>query len=213
VEIDARVFQFEEGMKWVLATRNAGKVAEFQRLADELDGGIEWLSLRDIGFHEEVEEHGNTLAENARLKSWAVHRQIGLPVLSDDSGLFVDALDGAPGVRSARFAGEDSNDENNNTKLLRMMEGIEVRNAHFSVVLCAVMDGKEMLFEGRVEGAIAKSLEGNDGFGYDPLFIPIGFMETFAKISWEHKDAISHRRRAMEQFLRWKKNFFKKKDT
>lgn len=195
-------------MKWVLATRNAGKVAEFQRLADELGGGIEWLSLRDVGFDEEVEEHGNTLAENARLKSWAVHRQIGLPILSDDSGLFVDALGGAPGVRSARFAGDDAKDADNNIKLLGLMEGMEERAAHFSVVLCAVMDGKEMLFEGRVEGTISKRMEGDDGFGYDPLFIPNDFLETFAKISWEQKDAISHRRRAMEHFLRWKKNFF-----
>ena len=166
-------------MKWVLATRNAGKVAEFQRLADELGGEIEWLSLRDVGFDEEVEEHGNTLAENARLKSWAVHRQIGLPVLSDDSGLFVDALGGAPGVRSARFAGDDAKDADNNIKLLGLMEGMEERAAHFSVVLCAVMDGKEMLFEGRVEGAISKRMEGDDGFGYDPLFIPNDFLKTY----------------------------------
>ena len=195
-------------MKWVLATRNKGKVNEFQRLADELGGGIAWLSLDDVQFLEEVEESGSTLAENARIKSWAVFKKVGLPVLSDDSGLFVDSLNGAPGVRSARYAGVGVTDEMNNQKLGKDLEGVEDRRAHFSVVLCAVHEEKEMLFEGRVDGRIATEVFGSSGFGYDPLFIPNGFDRTFAEISNEEKDALSHRRRAMEQFIRWKKNFF-----
>jgi len=195
-------------MKWVLATRNLGKVAEFQRLVDELNGEVEWLSLQEVGFNDLISETGDSLAENARIKSWAVFQKIGLPVLSDDSGLFVDAINGNPGVRSARYAGELASDHQNNEKLLEDLSNIVDRDAYFSVVLCAILEGKEMLFEGRVEGSIAKSSKGSDGFGYDPIFIPKGFQQSFAEISAIEKDAISHRRKAMEQFIRWKKNFF-----
>ena len=208
MEIDAGLFQIEKKMKWVLATRNAGKVAEFQRIANELDAGIEWLGLNEVGFLEEIEETGDTLSENARLKSWAVFKKLGLPVLSDDSGLFVDGLNGAPGVFSARYAGVGSTDLQNNEKLLREMEGMEERTAHFSVVLCAVVEGKEMFFEGRVAGTIGKVMQGSSGFGYDSLFIPDGFSGTFAELSLEQKDGISHRRRALEFLVRWKKNYF-----
>lgn len=192
----------------VLATRNQGKVNELMSMAEEFNLDIHFMSLNEVGFVDPIQETGNTLSENARIKAWEVFRKINLPVLADDSGLFVEYLQGAPGVHSARYAGESATDNTNNEKLLSALEGVANRNAYFSTVLCLVAKQKEVLFEGRLNGFITEEPRGKDGFGYDPIFIPSEGMKTFAEMNQQEKNAHSHRKSAFEQFARWYKNFF-----
>lgn len=182
----------------LLATRNEKKRRE---LAEILSGkGIEVLSLLNYPEIPEVEETGETFAENALLKARSVCAHAGIITLADDSGLEVDFLGGQPGVYSARFAGKAHDDELNNQKLLALMNGVpyEARTARFRCVIAIVTpEGKEYLTSGQVEGIIAEQATGEKGFGYDPLFIPSGYSQSFGELSEELKNRISHRARAI----------------
>ncbi len=183
----------------VLATRNEGKIAEFRVLVK--DFGIEIKSLNDFGPIPEVDEDGETFEDNAYKKAQFTARVLGFPALADDSGLVVNALDGLPGVHSARYAGEDASDEENNIKLIKAMEGIKNREAYFMCVLAiAVPSGPALIYEGRCDGVILEELTGNQGFGYDPLFYNETLKKTFAQMSTEEKNQVSHRGRAMAEF-------------
>lgn len=184
-------------MKILLATQNLGKVRELQELlADE---EFEVLSLQDVPDWQEVEETGDTFADNAALKAKAAVKHTGMIALADDSGLEVDALNGAPGVYSARFAGEPKDDERNNDKLLQMLEDVsdENRTARFRCALVVVTpEGEEYLTEGTVEGRILRQRRGQEGFGYDPLFFVPDFGRTMAELTLVQKNKFSHRAQA-----------------
>jgi XTP/dITP diphosphohydrolase len=183
-------------MKLVIASNNKGKL---EQLKAWLPDYTEVLSMADIGFRDSIPEPFESFQENAYIKAKTVYDFCGLPVLSDDSGICVDALDGAPGVYSARYAGEDASDAANNEKLLRSLAGEENRRAHYFAVLCLMLPDGAHYFEGRCDGHIGCESRGSGGFGYDPLFIPDGYAETFAMLSPEEKSRISHRARALEQ--------------
>lgn len=185
-------------MKLVLASNNKGKLAELQRW---LPAGISALRLADIGFSQSIAEPFDTFRENAFIKAKTVFDFCGLPTLSDDSGICVDALGGAPGVQSALFAGEGASDEANNQKLLQSLGENPLRDAHYTAVLCFINDLGTRYFEGRCDGRIGQAPAGGLGFGYDPLFIPEGYSETFAQLAPEVKGSISHRARALQQFI------------
>jgi non-canonical purine NTP pyrophosphatase (RdgB/HAM1 family) len=186
-------------MKIVVATRNQGKVRELSRYLSALQ--VDLLSLNDIGFTHEIAETGSTFCENARLKAETVANFCNFPVLADDSGLEVDALDGEPGVRSARFAGENATDELNNQKLLTLLKGQTNRRARFKCCLCFASPGKDsQFFEGTCEGNILTIPQGEGGFGYDPLFVPIGHEKSFATLSIQEKQIFSHRGKALKIF-------------
>lgn len=184
----------------VIATNNAHKVEEIETALDF--PGWEFKSLRDAGLQSDPEETGTTFLENARIKARAAHALSGTTVLADDSGLIVDALDGAPGVYSSRYSGEDGNDAANNAKLLSELEGVpdEKRTARFASVLVFIdEDGTETHAEGFVEGRIGHKLVGDNGFGYDPLFLPevFGGTTTMAQVTQDQKNAVSHRGNAL----------------
>ena len=183
-------------MKLILATKNEHKVEEFQRILAPL--GWQVIPQDAICPGLEIEETGTTFAENAYLKAMGIYRVTGLPTVADDSGLCVDALDGAPGVYSARYAGEGHNSADNNEKLLREMENVpdEKRTARFVCAICVVFGEDDIVqCEGTCEGTIAHRLHGENGFGYDPLFM-VG-EHSFAELDGSAKDAISHRGRAL----------------
>jgi XTP/dITP diphosphohydrolase len=189
-------------MKIILATQNQGKVRELRELL--VDEEIEVLSLQDISDWEDVEENGVTFADNAALKARAAVRRTGLIALADDSGLEVDALDGAPGVYSARYAGEPKDDERNNDKLLHLLEMIpeDKRTARFRCALVmATPFGKEYLTEGAVEGRILTQRRGSDGFGYDPVFYLPEFARTMAELTLTEKNTLSHRAQAFRKVI------------
>ena len=180
----------------VLGTGNEGKIAEFSQLLSGFD--IQIMTLKDFGPLPPVLEDGKTFEENAYKKAHATAKVTGIPALADDSGLTVAALGGAPGVRSARYAGENATDEENNRKLLREMEGISDRDAAFECVLAiAVPRGPALIYEGRCEGLVGTELKGDQGFGYDPLFYYIPLGKTFAELSRHEKNGVSHRGKAM----------------
>lgn len=188
----------------IIATNNVHKVTEIRDTFADL--GWECLSLKEAGVDSDPEETGRTFVENARIKARAAHGIAGCAVLADDSGLIVDALDGAPGVYSSRYAGEDGDDAANNALLLKNLEGISEcdRTAHFSCVLVFIdEDGTEMVAEGRVEGLIGFVEQGSEGFGYDPLFLPDDFAnkKTFAQLGLTEKQKVSHRARALAALL------------
>lgn len=189
-------------MKIILATQNQGKVRELRGLlADE---EIEVLSLLDIPDWEDVEENGVTFAENAALKAGEAVRRTGLISLADDSGLEVDALDGAPGVYSARYAGEPKDDERNTDKLLHLLETIpeNKRTARFRCALVmATPFGEDYLTEGVVEGRILTKRRGSDGFGYDPVFYLPEFAQTMAELTLAEKNKLSHRAQAFRKVI------------
>lgn len=189
-------------MKIILATQNKGKIRELQELLRDAD--IEVLSLKDIEDWEDVEENGITFAENAALKAKAAVKKTGLIALADDSGLEVDALDGRPGVYSARFAGEPKDDERNNDKLLQQLKEVadSQRQARFRCALViATPDGKEFLTEGTVEGQILTERRGKDGFGYDPLFFVPEYQRTMAELTLSEKNRLSHRAQAFRKAI------------
>ncbi len=182
----------------VLATRNQGKIKEITELLSGYD--IEIKSLNDFGPIPSVEETGETFDDNAYIKAHFTARVLGLPAIADDSGLVVEALDGAPGVYSARYAGEGATDEENNMKLLKEMEGKTNRNAHFeTAVILAVPRGPALTYIGKVEGEITESPRGENGFGYDPLFYYPPMSKTFAQMTGEEKNSISHRGKAIKE--------------
>ena len=186
-------------MKIVVASRNRHKIAELgDLLAQLLEESVELLSLNDVSFDEEIEEDGETFLDNARIKAQTVARATGLPALGDDSGLCVRALNGAPGVYSARFAGTHGDDAANNALLLQRMETADDRSAYFACALVlSYPDGGEIAVEGRADGTILHAPRGTSGFGYDPLFHydPLG--KTFSEMSAAEKNAVSHRNRAV----------------
>lgn len=176
------------------ASKNANKINEIKKL---LDNSIELVTLEDIGCEEDIPETGSSIEENARLKALFVQQYYGFDCFADDSGLQVDALGGQPGVYSARYAGEPSNSQNNITLLLKNMEGIADRSARFLTVIALMLEKETFVFEGKVEGIITGKRMGAAGFGYDPVFIPDGYSSTFAEMSLQEKNAISHRGKAI----------------
>ena len=189
-------------MKLFFATGNQGKVKELENLVKDLSLDIEILYMKDYPDFVAPPETGTTFKENALIKSRSACDYTGLPSLADDSGLVVPALAGAPGVFSARYSGENATSESNNEKLLKEMENIpdEQRNAYFCAVLClSLPDGKDYFSEGRVNGKILRNYVGNNGFGYDPLFVPDGYDKTFAQLTSEEKNQISHRAVALKE--------------
>lgn len=182
--------------KLVVATNNAHKLKE---IADILDEKIELLSLKDINCHVDIPETANTLEGNARQKALYIYKNYGMDCFADDTGLEVEALNGAPGVFSARYAGEDHDSEANMQKLLKELKGKENRKAQFRTAICLIMNGKEYLFEGIVKGEIIEEKRGVTGFGYDPIFVPEGYDLTFAELGNDIKNTISHRARAVEK--------------
>lgn len=187
-------------MDFVLASKNAKKLKELRRILTPL--GINVIGEGENGiFFPEVEENGTTFEENSMIKAKSACISCNLPAIADDSGLCVDALNGAPGIYSARFAGEGHNDDDNNAKLLELMKDVpdDKRTARFvCAVSCCFPDGRSFTVRGECEGIIAHSLEGNGGFGYDPLFIVDDV--SFGMLTAEQKDALSHRGKALRLF-------------
>jgi len=185
-------------VKVLIGTRNPHKLVEIMRILGEIPG-IEWVTFRERPFPE-VPEEGATLEENARLKAIMISQGSGLPTLAEDSGLEVVTLGGAPGVRSARFSGEEKNWQANNEKLLALLSEARDRRARFrAVAALALPDGRLWLREGVLTGTIATEARGKGGFGYDPVFVPEGETRTLGEMAPEEKDRISHRRRALER--------------
>lgn len=181
--------------KLVFATNNAHKLEEIRAI---LGDKMEILSLADINCHADIPETANTLEGNAYLKSEYVYNHYGLDCFADDTGLEVEALDGAPGVYSARYAGDGHDSQANMQKLLKEMEEKNNRKAQFRTVISLIEKGEEKLFEGIVRGEITREKRGNSGFGYDPVFQPEGFDVTFAEMGSDVKNKISHRARAVK---------------
>lgn len=184
--------------KLVFASNNAHKLSEIRSI---IGSRFEVLSLADIGCHDEIPETADTLEGNALIKARWVKEKYGYDCFADDTGLMVDALGGAPGVMTARFAGEHCTPADNVTLLLQKLEGNPLRTARFSTVIALIMGEKEYLVSGTVEGEIATERRGTDGFGYDPIFIPEQTGKTFAEMGPEAKNAISHRGRATARLL------------
>lgn len=183
-------------MKLVFATNNPHKLDEVRKITA---GSAYIVSLRDIGCHDDIPETGSTLEENALQKARYIKDKFGLDCFADDTGLEVEVLGGAPGVYSARYAGEAHDSEANMRKLLSEMEGKENRRARFRTVIALLLGSKEYLFEGIVNGTITEEKRGTDGFGYDPVFMPNGHTKTFAEMGDEAKNAISHRAEAVKK--------------
>jgi XTP/dITP diphosphohydrolase len=185
-------------MKIVFATNNPNKLSEIKALVPET---IEIVSLKDIGCFDELPETQNTLEGNALQKAQYVVNKYKTSCFSDDTGLLVDALNGEPGVYSARYAGPENSSEKNMAKLLKNLEGETNRNASFETVIALVLNGQKYIFNGNVEGVITNEKKGKDGFGYDPIFIPENGKLTFAEMSKEAKGEISHRGRAVRKLI------------
>ena len=189
--------------KLIFATNNAHKLGEVQAL---LGDAFTLVTLRECGITEDIPETADTLEGNALQKARYVYEKTGLDCFADDTGLEVDALGGAPGVHSARYATDGHDFAANNRLLLKNLEGITGRTARFRTVIALILDGVEYTFEGRVEGTIATAESGSEGFGYDPLFVPSGEIITFAQMSAEAKNAISHRGRAVAKLVNFLKD-------
>lgn len=188
--------------KLVVATNNAHKLEEISAiLGDEM----ELFSLKDINCHADIPETADALEGNARQKALYIYENYGMDCFADDTGLEVDALNGAPGVFSARYAGDGHDSEANMQKLLKELEGKENRKAQFRTAICLIMEGKEYLFEGIVKGKIIEEKRGGAGFGYDPIFVPEGHEQTFAELGNDIKNTISHRARAVEKLCKFLK--------
>lgn len=186
--------------KIVFATNNQHKLDEIRNI---LKGKFKVEGLRDIGFTGDIPETGSTLKENASIKSLFVFQKFGMNCFSDDTGLEIEALDGKPGVYSARYAGEEANAMKNIEKVLAEMSGAENRSACFRTVISLIMNGEEYFFEGKVAGNIILGKRGNTGFGYDPIFIPNGYDKTFAEMDLSLKNQISHRSIATKKLVKF----------
>ena len=185
-------------MKLVFATNNLNKLSEIQSLVPK---EIEILSLKDIDCNEELPETKSTLEGNALEKATYVFENYGYNCFADDTGLEIDALNGEPGVYSARYAGENCVAEDNMTLVLQKLEGITQRTCIFRTVIALVINDKETLFEGSCSGVIKETRSGVEGFGYDPIFMPIGFKKTFAEMNQNEKGSISHRGKAVKKLV------------
>ena len=190
-------------MKIVFATNNAHKLSE---VAQVVGDKFELVTLRECGITEDIPENEPTLEGNALAKARYVYSRTGLNCFADDTGLEVDALGGEPGVRSARYATDGHDDEANKRLLLERLQGEGNRAAQFRTAVALILGGKEYLFEGVVEGAIIDHMSGTEGFGYDPMFVPEGETRTFAEMSAEEKNAISHRGRAVAKLVEFLSN-------
>ena len=187
--------------KLVFATNNYNKLKEIKLVVDN----FEVIGLKDLEINEEIPETGNSLKDNALQKAKYIYDKTGLDCFSDDTGLEIDILNGEPGIYSARYAGSDCNSEANMQKVLNELGDSEERRAQFRTVIALIIDGNEYFFEGKVEGEILKYRTGNDGFGYDPIFKPNGYKDSFAEMSIQKKNEISHRGLAVKQLI----NFLK----
>lgn len=185
-------------MKLIFATNNQHKVDELRPLVDLK---YQIVTLKEARLDIDIAEPFDTLEENASAKSGTIYDLTGVNCFSEDTGLMVDALNGEPGVKSARYAGEKCSFEDNVEKLLNNMKGKTNRSARFKTIISLIIDGEESFFEGVCEGQIAEAPKGDGGFGYDPIFIPKGSDKTFAEMSREEKSAFSHRARATERFV------------
>ncbi|UII24335.1 non-canonical purine NTP diphosphatase [Fulvivirga ligni] len=187
-------------MKICFATNNKNKLEEVQQM---LPPHFELVSLEEIGCTEELREDQNTLEGNSRQKAEYVYKTFGVPCFADDTGLEVEAINGEPGVLSARYAGNERNNEANMALLLSKLDGQSNRKAQFRTVITFITPSEDIQFEGVVKGEIIKEKAGDRGFGYDPLFIPEGYSETFAQMSMNVKNEISHRARAFNQLVKY----------
>ena len=183
--------------KLIFATHNSNKLIEIKSAVNS----FEVVGLEEMGIHEDIAETGTTLKENALIKAQYIYQKTRLSCFADDTGLEVEALVGRPGVYSARYAGEHATAEENMLKLLSEMEGQKNRNAHFRTVISLILNGIEYYFEGQVEGEILHQKTGVDGFGYDPIFKPIGYDQSFAQMTLEQKNEISHRGVAVKKLI------------
>lgn len=183
-------------MKLVFATNNKHKL---QEVRDIIGSGVEILSLADINCNDDIPETADTLDGNALIKARYIYEKYNVNCFADDTGLEVDALDGAPGVYSARYAGDEHDSEANMRKLLENLTGKNNRDAQFRTVIALIIDGEEKLFNGIVKGRITEEKRGDSGFGYDPIFVPEGYSESFAQMDSSTKNSISHRYRATKQ--------------
>lgn len=185
-------------MKLVIASNNAHKL---QEIRDIIGSRYELLSLDNIGCFEEIPETGTTLEMNAFQKSSYIYSRYHLSCFADDTGLEVDVLNGEPGVYSARYAGEERLASKNIQKLLNTLKGVKNREAHFRTVISLILEGEEYQFEGVIRGRISEEIRGENGFGYDPIFIPNGYTQSFAEMSESIKNSISHRALAVNKLV------------
>lgn len=190
--------------KLIFATNNEHKLSEIKEI---LKDKFEVLGLKEFGVNEDIPETGKTLSENASIKSKYIFENFNVDVFSDDTGLEIDALNMRPGVYSARYAGEDGNSEANMKKVLFELKNIKNRKARFKTVISLIINGKEFQFDGKVEGKISLEKHGITGFGYDPIFIPNDYNITFAEMTSEEKNKISHRGRATAKLIEFLKNY------
>lgn len=191
-------------MKIIFASNNKNKVQEIQNQVPDF---IKIVTLEEIGCTEDIEETGKTLEENAIIKANYVTEKYGLPCFADDTGLEIDALNGEPGVYSARYAGEDKNADKNMNLVLEKLGTSTNRKAQFKTVIALNINKQQYLFTGMVEGEIRNKKTGTNGFGYDPIFEPENLGRTFAEMSLEEKNKLSHRGRAVEQLIEFLNNF------
>ena len=182
----------------IFATSNQNKVLEIQKI---LPKKFNIKSLKDLNYFEDVPENETTIEGNAVFKAKYIYKKFNINVFADDTGLEVEALNGEPGVHSARYAGKTRNSEKNIKKLLKNLKNIKNRNARFKTVIALIIDNKLHIFSGIVEGYILDSPKGNNGFGYDPIFCPNGFDKSFAELTLKEKNLISHRSLAMKKLI------------
>lgn len=190
-------------MELVFATNNQHKLKEIQQLLGE---SITILSLGDIGCYDDIPETGDTLEENALQKSEYIYKRYNKNCFADDTGLEIDALNGEPGVYSARYAGIEKDAEANMQKVLTELQGKPSRDANFRTVISLIINGEEFQFEGQVDGCILQQKSGVDGFGYDPIFKPNGYAQSFAEMPLNEKNKISHRGRAVAKLIEFLKS-------
>ncbi|WP_339837718.1 non-canonical purine NTP diphosphatase [uncultured Maribacter sp.] len=190
-------------MKLVFATHNSNKLKEIQQLVPEF---IELVSLDTIGCTEEIPETAKTLEGNAKIKADYVTKNHKLPCFADDTGLLVNSLNGEPGIYSARYAGPQNDSQANMTKLLSNLIGKNDRSAHFKTVIALNLNGETHIFEGIIDGEIIEDKKGKNGFGYDPIFVPNGYNETFAQLPLSVKNDISHRGQAFKKLIAYLNN-------
>ena len=184
--------------KLLFATNNKHKLEEIQQIVGDK---LSILSLQDMNFREDIPENEPTIEGNALYKARFIYNRFGKDCFADDTGLEVVALNGEPGVLSARYAGEEKNYQSNNELLLKNLNPFPNKSARFKTVIACVLEGREYVFEGIIEGTIVNEPKGKNGFGYDPIFQPSGYQQTFAELSEEVKNTISHRARAMESLF------------
>lgn len=191
-----------EKIEICLASNNTHKIVELQQM---LGDTFLIKTMKDIGCEDDIEEYGTTFEQNSRIKADYIYDRFGVNVIADDSGLEVEALDNRPGVYSARYAGEPTNHQANIEKLLQELDGVEYRKAKFRAVITLILNGEHHIFEGEISGKIITEQRGNDGFGYDPVFVPDGYETTFAEMSAELKNSMSHRANAVIQLMAYLK--------